>query len=84
MALTQTQLNAHLRAITVQVFTRNEKALPRFLETCVAYANAGGAAEKEAARTIAREVWERVLGRPPTAADLHVLQRHRVDGGDVL
>lgn len=78
MALTPTQVNAHLRLIL-------EEGFRRFLLTCRDYAAAGGPDEKEAARLIAREAYERVIGHPPTTADIHVLQKHRVGtGGDLL
>jgi hypothetical protein len=85
MALTPTQLNAHLRAIVIQHFTDIEQDLIRFLETCRDYALAGGVDEREAARIIAREALQRALGRNLTVGDIHILQGHRIrSGGDVL
>lgn len=84
MALTNAQLNSHLRAIVVQHFTGNEEGLTRFLETCRDYAVVGGANEKEASRTIAREVFSRVVGRALTADDVHLLTNHKVNGGGAV
>ena len=85
MALTTTALNAHLRTIVATHFTANDAGLTRFLETLRDYAIAGGVNEKEAARTIARLAFQQVIGRAPTANDLHILTNHSVEGGkDVL
>ena len=84
MALTQAQLNAQLRLIVAAHFTGNDGGMRRFLETCRDHANAGGANEKEASRTLAREVYQRVIGRVPTVRDIHWMTTHRIDGGEVL
>jgi len=82
MALTTVQLNSHLRQIILLLFSRNEEALDAFVRTCISYSKNGSAAEKEAARTILREVYERAVGRTLTSADIHTLIYHKVGDKD--
>lgn len=82
MALTNNQLNSHLRQLVTLLFTRDEEALDAFVRVCIRYSKTGGAAEKEAARTSLREVYSRVVDRSLTADDLHMLISHKIGDHD--
>lgn len=85
MPLTTNQLNAHLRTIVIASFSpqalnvltdETRTALLYLVRACIFYARGGGVDEKEAARTIARSLIERLTGHAITAPELHYLQNH--------
>ena len=82
MALTAAQLNSHLRQIVLLLFDKNEEALDAFARACVYYSKNGNSADKEAARTILKEVYARAVNRPLTSDDLHHLIHHKVGDKD--
>lgn len=81
MAITTAQRNAALFDIMGLLFTNDESALDVFLRACVAYHRGGTANEKEAAVTLSKLAYERVVGRTPTVADLHMLTNHLAESG---
>lgn len=90
MALTQAQLNAHLRTMLLNQIQHEEDnfaVLKFFLRACERHARAGNGDNAEAARTVGQAVFENVIGRSATADDLHYLRNHLagdVDGAGIL
>lgn len=90
MALTQAQLNAHLRTMLLNQIPHEDDnlvVLRFFLRACVRHARAVNGDNAEAARTVGQAVFENVIGRSATAGDLHYLRNHLasdVDGVGIL
>lgn len=90
MALTQAQLNTHLRTMLLNQIPHEEDnmaVLRFFLKACVRHARVGNGDNAEAAKTVARVVFENVIGRSMTADDAHYLRSHlaaEVDGAGIL
>lgn len=81
MALTQAELNAHIRTMIVDRLQAEGSdvsgaALRFLLRACADHANLGGADNLEAAKTSAQFLFETVIGRSATADDLHLLRNH--------
>lgn len=86
MALTTAQLNAHIRTIVsdeLDHVRRSDRAVLLFMmRACIRHYRLGGDDNQEAARTVARFVWQRAIGREPTQQDLHELLKHIVTEAD--
>lgn len=80
MALTNAQLNVHIRDIIADeldfVRDSDKQILMFFLRACIRHVRKPGADNIEAAKTVAQFVSQQVLGRALTAADLHSLRNH--------
>jgi hypothetical protein len=85
VALTTAQQNAHLRQIMNRVANNIEEQDETFmalLRGCIAHVRAGGADNIEAGKLWGRLLFESVIGRSPTADDLHRLLRHHATNAD--
>lgn len=80
MALTNAQLNAHIRDILADeldfVRESDKQVLMFLLRACIRHIRQGGADNIEAGKTVAQFVAQQVLGRALTGGDLHALRRH--------
>lgn len=79
MALTQVQLNAHLRTMVLDQLPlekNKRETILFFLRACITHYRTPGADNQEAARTIGQFMYEKFIDRAATASDLHLLRKH--------
>lgn len=85
MALTQAQLNAHLRTMVLDQLPlekNKREAILFFLRACITHYRTAGPDNQEAARTVGQFMYEQFIGRAATAADLHLLRKHAATEAD--
>lgn len=85
MALTVNQQNAHLKTIMANVADQldgNDETFYALLRGCIVHCRLGGADNIEAGKFWAQALFQSVIGRSATAADLHRLRNHLATGAD--
>lgn len=86
MALSAAQLNAHIRSIVADELDAERRTNPAvvrfFIAAALRHYRLGGVDNQEAAQTVARFVWQQVIGRSPTQQDLHEFLNHVVTEAD--
>ena len=86
MALTVAQQNAHLKTImanVAQVQGRGDaEVIYALLRGCIVHVRLGGADNIEAGKFWAQALFQSVIGRNATAADLHLLKNHLATQAD--